>query len=98
MHGYKNIFNRVLPYTIAYGTVRKTVHVGNTPVKSNRSPKDTTTDDIYLTTKTAIVLVSGMSSMYTWPYYVCKDIYSFERWIRGDPEPIVYDVVQLLLK
>ena len=98
MNGLPKMFYKTMPFTIAYGAARKLVHVNNTPVKTNSCKKDKSVDDIYVTTKAAIVLGAGLSSIYLWPYYACKDIHAVEAFIRGDPPADVYDVVELFFK
>ena len=97
------MFNRILPYAMLYGAIRKTIHVNVFQLKSTnydyyKSDKTQKTQPLYLTTKICIVAFSGASCGYLWPVYVCKDIYDMETYLRGDTKYVLDDIRELLVQ
>ncbi len=75
-----NGFTRLAPYALAYGLARKIVHVSHATQYNYKTKKN---EDLFLVTKTGIVILGGFSNVCYWPINIVRDLHAFEAYVRG---------------
>lgn len=68
--------------TLTYGLGRKLLHVHNAKEKNYKTNKH---EDMFLTSKAAVVLLGGFANTIYWPMNVARDLYRFEAYVRKVP-------------
>jgi hypothetical protein len=81
------MYQYYIPATVGYGVLRKTFEVRNATIKHYDSKEGKTIKvPMLVTDKAALIVLSGLISMYAWPIHVGNDIRQLEMRFRGlDP-------------